>query len=109
MMLVGNKCDASSRKKVVNSFMAQQYADRLGIPFVETSGKDGVNVEQAFTTLATGLKAENAPSNERIEPVKRAKQLLGDQSAGQAVDVRCGCFSMFRNRPALRYSQVEIS
>lgn len=34
----------------------QAFADELGIPFLETSAKDAVNVEQAFLTMAAEIK-----------------------------------------------------
>ena len=33
-------------------------ADSLGIKFLETSAKDAVNVEKAFTTLSTEIKSK---------------------------------------------------
>ena len=35
---------------------AQEFADGLGIPFLETSAKDATNVEQAFMTMASEIK-----------------------------------------------------
>ncbi|GAY51342.1 hypothetical protein CUMW_133480 [Citrus unshiu] len=32
------------------------FADELGIPFLETSAKDAINVEQAFLTMAGEIK-----------------------------------------------------
>ena len=58
-MLVGNKCDLTS-KKVVQMEDAKQYAETLGIPFLETSAKDSTNVEQAFITMAAEIKARMA-------------------------------------------------
>ena len=58
-MLVGNKCDLTS-KKVVNTDDAKAYAETLGIPFLETSAKDSTNVEQAFITMAAEIKARMA-------------------------------------------------
>ena len=34
----------------------QAFADELGIPFLETSAKDSINVEQAFLTMAGEIK-----------------------------------------------------
>jgi hypothetical protein len=34
----------------------QALADELGIPFLETSAKDSINVEQAFLTIAGEIK-----------------------------------------------------
>ena len=34
----------------------QALADELGIPFLETSAKNSINVEQAFMTMAAQIK-----------------------------------------------------
>lgn len=34
----------------------QAFAEELGIPFLETSAKDSINVEQAFLTMAAEIK-----------------------------------------------------
>lgn len=34
----------------------QEFADGLGIPFLETSAKNATNVEQAFLTMAKQIK-----------------------------------------------------
>lgn len=36
--------------------MNQEFADSLGIPFLETSAKNASNVEQAFLTMARQIK-----------------------------------------------------
>jgi Ras-related protein Rab-1A len=72
-LLVGNKSDLTS-KKVVETAVAkvralgcpiedctnrrrlQEFADQLGIPFLETSAKSATNVEQAFLTMSKQIK-----------------------------------------------------
>ncbi|KAI1069140.1 hypothetical protein LB507_006481 [Fusarium sp. FIESC RH6] len=54
-LLVGNKSDMSD-KKVVEYSVAKEFADSLGIPFLETSAKNASNVEQAFLTMARQIK-----------------------------------------------------
>ena len=56
-LLVGNKCDLVN-KKVVNSTTAEEFADQLQIPFLETSCKNTYdnNVERAFMTMAALMK-----------------------------------------------------
>ncbi|KAL0335294.1 UNVERIFIED_CONTAM: Ras-related protein RABD1 [Sesamum radiatum] len=54
-LLVGNKCDLVE-SKVVDTQTAKAFADELGIPFLETSAKDAINVEQAFLTMAGEIK-----------------------------------------------------
>jgi Ras-related protein Rab-1A len=59
-LLVGNKCDLTN-KKVVDYISAKEYADQLGIPFLETSAKNATNVEQAFMTMAAEIKNRVGP------------------------------------------------
>ncbi|KAI6655969.1 hypothetical protein LOD99_1703 [Oopsacas minuta] len=47
----GNKCDLES-KRAVESSTGKEFADSLNIPFIETSAKENINVEQAFVLLA---------------------------------------------------------
>mmetsp|Transcript_27043 Transcript_27043/g.37992 ORF Transcript_27043/g.37992 Transcript_27043/m.37992 type:complete len:205 (-) Transcript_27043:80-694(-) len=54
-LLVGNKCDLVV-KKVVDFNTAKDFADSLGIPFLETSAKNATNVEQAFMTMSAEIK-----------------------------------------------------
>lgn len=53
-LLVGNKSDRTS-DKVVTEESAKEFADELGIPFLETSAKSAKNVEEAFLTMAGEL------------------------------------------------------
>lgn len=54
-LLVGNKSDLVN-KKVVEFAAAKEFADSLGIPFLETSAKNASNVEEAFLTMARQIK-----------------------------------------------------
>ena len=49
----GNKSDRED--KVVDTAAAKEFADSLGIPFLETSAKNASNVEEAFLTMASEL------------------------------------------------------
>jgi Ras-related protein Rab-1A len=53
-LLVGNKCDRAS-DQVVTSEQAKEFADELGISYLETSAKSAKNVEEAFLTMAKSL------------------------------------------------------
>lgn len=46
----------SSRTPIVLMHSLQEFADSLGIPFLETSAKNASNVEQAFLTMARQIK-----------------------------------------------------
>jgi Ras-related protein Rab-1A len=53
-LLVGNKSDRAA-DRVVTEEHAKEFADELGIPFIETSAKSSKNVEEAFLTMAGEL------------------------------------------------------
>ena len=52
-LLIGNKSDCTD--KMVAEEEGQAFADRLSIPFLETSAKTADNVEEAFTRMASQL------------------------------------------------------
>lgn len=74
-MLLGNKCELNDKRQVIstdfflnttkikNIFQVsrergQQLAVEYGIKFIETSAKSSINVEEAFLTLASDIKAK---------------------------------------------------
>ena len=60
-LLVGNKSDMTN-KKVVDFATAKEFAEQIGIPFLETSAKNSSNVEQAFMTMAAEIKNRMGPA-----------------------------------------------
>jgi Ras-related protein Rab-1A len=54
-LLVGNKADLVE-KKVVDYNEAKEFAEGLGISFLETSAKSAQNVEEAFLTMTRQIK-----------------------------------------------------
>ncbi|CAJ0559899.1 unnamed protein product, partial [Mesorhabditis spiculigera] len=59
-LLVGNKCDLGE-KRVVPAETGKEFADKLSMPFLETSAKQSTNVEEAFITMASSIKARMGP------------------------------------------------
>jgi len=51
IVLIGNKCDMDS-KRSVDQTIAKAFADKHNLRFMETSAKDGTNVNEAFMLLA---------------------------------------------------------
>ncbi len=51
-LLIGSKADS---KRVVSKEVAEEYADRRGISFLETSAKDSTNVKEAFEKLTKDI------------------------------------------------------
>lgn len=54
-ILIGNKCDAESRRQVSTEEGAE-LAEHYCVRFMETSAKDSRNVEQAFTLMTREIK-----------------------------------------------------
>jgi Ras-related protein Rab-1A len=73
-----NKSCRRSDKKVVEYTVAKEFADSLGIPFLETSAKNASNVEQAFLTMARQIK-------ERMGTTTQANKPQINVGAGQGV------------------------
>ncbi|KAA8910221.1 hypothetical protein TRICI_004239 [Trichomonascus ciferrii] len=56
MVIVGNKTDLDESQRQITFDEGQQMAQGLGLPFVETSAKDDVNVDRAFESLIAEIE-----------------------------------------------------
>src|SRR5271169_3308997 len=74
-ILIGNKCDWED-KRAVSTERGQALANELGIPFLEVSAKNNINVERAFFSLAADIKKRIIDTQKDERP-----------SHGQGVDV----------------------
>ena len=52
---MGNKCDQESAREVPKE-EAQEFANQFGMPFLETSAKNSVNVDEAFLKMTKEIK-----------------------------------------------------
>ena len=89
-LLVGNKCDLTSRK-VVDYAQAKEFADQMNVALIETSAKNSTNVEQAFLTMAADLKRT---MGEAGPPKPKANIVQVDQTqtvSGQKKGDGCNC------------------
>lgn len=77
-LLVGNKADLTEQKEVPED-TARQFADTLGIPFIETSSKTATNVDAAFLTLTRALVQAQTPAANGGD--------TGKQTGGSSVNV----------------------
>ncbi|RZC20135.1 Ras-related protein RABD2a isoform B [Glycine soja] len=86
-LLVGNKSDLTANR-VVSYDTAKEFADQIGIPFMETSAKDATNVEDAFMAMSAAIKNRMAsqPSANNARPPTV-------QIRGQPVGQKSGCCS----------------
>ncbi|CAD0057558.1 unnamed protein product [Aureobasidium pullulans] len=69
-LLVGNKSDMTDKKVVEYN----EFADSLGIPFLETSAKNASNVEQAFLTMARQIKERMGNTTVNNKPTVQVGQ-----------------------------------
>lgn len=72
-ILIGNKCDWEE-KRAVSTEQGQKLADELGIPFLEVSAKNNINVDKAFYSLASEIK-------------KVMDSTKSEQAGGQGVNI----------------------
>ncbi|TVU14246.1 hypothetical protein EJB05_37702 [Eragrostis curvula] len=79
-LLVGNKCDLVE-SRAVETAVAKAYADEIGIPFLETSAKESINVEEAFLAMSAAIKKSKAGSQAALE--RKASNLV--QMKGQPI------------------------
>jgi len=85
-LLVGNKCDQASKRQVEME-TAKDFAEKLEIPFLETSAKAATNVEKAFLTMAAEIK--NTMAKQPQSSAHNQKQPVN--VSGEAVPQSSGC------------------
>ena len=78
-MIVGNKCDDTSNRKVSYE-EGLEFAETYKLRFIETSAKNGTNIEEAFRDLGRDMK-------ETLNHIDRTKKniTLGGKGPGRAI------------------------
>ncbi|KAK5584340.1 hypothetical protein RB653_005949 [Dictyostelium firmibasis] len=72
IVIIGNKADLPDKDRKVPPMEGKELAKSFGAPFLETSAKSRVNVEEAFFTLVREIKRWNQnPQNEEMLPPKK--------------------------------------
>jgi len=93
-LLVGNKADLVDEKQVSEE-VAQRFADKLGISFLETSAKTSTNVDAAFHTMAQELIKNRSGREKPTTPTPdtgkggKTKVDLGAGGAGGKTKASC--------------------
>lgn len=92
-ILIGNKCDWEE-KRAVSTERGQALADELGVPFLEVSAKNNINIDSAFYNLAAEIK-KRMVDNVRTDGQSQqgsGSVAIGDQSAsslGSSMSGKC--------------------
>ena len=68
------------RIEILMKLLPQEFADSIGIPFLETSAKNASNVEQAFLTMARQIKERMGTTTVNNKPTVQVGQGQGVQS-----------------------------
>lgn len=72
MVLVGNKSDVEEEgARIITTLKGQDVAARWGVPFLETSAKVRINVDEAFYTLVEQICSKKKPSPSIIKNWKK--------------------------------------
>lgn len=90
-LLVGNKSDRAA-DRAVEADTAKDYADEIGVAFLETSAKSAKNVEEAFLTMAGELikQREAKGGGSKDDAGRRGGAVsLGSVKAKKAVEGCC--------------------
>jgi len=87
-LLVGNKSDRTI-DKVVTTEQAKEFADELGIEFLETSAKSAKNVEEAFLTMAGELIRQRVARTGKTSDEKENINLGGNRGSRKFMDNCC--------------------
>jgi len=77
-LICGNKVDLSANK-LVDQATAQEMADQMGVKFMETSAKDGTNIEAAIKMLAEMIydsrtKTDDGANDSVVVVAKKGKK-----------------------------------
>eukprot|EP01083_Nonionella_stella_P222704 794427_1 len=71
LVLVGNKADLPENQHEISYKMGKQLADEWNCPFVETSAKTGVNVNEAFEMIVKEMKKNKDPEPKNHDEVQK--------------------------------------
>ncbi|CAF0877345.1 unnamed protein product [Adineta ricciae] len=91
-VLVGNKADVisvedSPVQKVVSTEQAQQYAQEMNIPFLETSAKDNKNVDTLFHTIARLALEQRLQARQKSQSLQR-HDLTNGMASSQGIRLK---------------------
>jgi Ras-related protein Rab-1A len=88
-LLVGNKSDLV-QKKAIDYDTAKALADKLGIPFLETSAKNSANVDKAFVKMAEEISSAMGSGHVRPDGSRENKTVdVHGHQVNPPTDDRC--------------------
>ena len=74
--LVGNKVDLED-KRIINKEEANKFAEEHNLPYIETSAKDGINIDELFDEsidkFLKGINSNNEEKNIKLEEINKGQ------------------------------------
>ena len=94
MLLVGNKKDVKDR--LVDESEGKQLADSYNIPFMETSAKEGTNIQECFQTIGKDIADKILSNDKAMDAFKKNNSKLqpnipSNQTGEQPAAGGCRC------------------
>lgn len=89
-LLIGNKCDLATKREVTEE-EGKAFAGTLSIPFLETSAKSAINVEQAFFMMASNIKKSIADKPSPVHGEKKQNISINGSDVSLQSDVKKRC------------------
>ena len=87
VVLCGNKCDLEDRR-VIPTEMGKKKAEENGMSFIETSCKDGINIDEAFMELVK-LIFNNSDENEGRDTVQISRETFKTKNVNNGKSSCC--------------------
>ena len=87
IILCGNKCDLEDRR-VIPTEMGKKKAEENGMSFIETSCKDGINIDEAFMELVK-LIFNNSDENEGRDTVQISRETFKTKNVNNGKSSCC--------------------
>ena len=87
IILCGNKCDLEDRR-VIPTEMGKKKAEENGMSFIETSCKDGINIDEAFMELVK-LIFSKSDENEGRDTVQISRETFKSKNVNNGKSSCC--------------------